>query len=905
MSGRHLGLRFGALALVGILSAGLIHVAASTVAPTEPASAADLSQFDPGRIIDDSVFFNGNALNADQVQAFLNSKVSWCQQGAICLKDYRQSTENKPADAMCAGYSGTTSESAADIIARVGQSCGISQKALIVTLQKEQGLVTSTRPSSWAYTIAMGQGCPDTSACDSQYYGFFNQVYGAAHQFKRYTNPPGTSNFFTWYAPGNTWNILYSPDRGCGSSPVYVHNAATAGLYYYTPYQPNRASLNAGYGTGDGCSTYGNRNFYNYFTDWFGSTRGFDVPAAFADTYAANRSWLGYATEGVTCSATGCVQQFQSGAIAQGPSGTFAVPTDYTTAWRNYGREFGPIGVPVSGQVCGDMQNACRQEFTGGWLVSSANVGVRFVGSNVRTVWGYWGREYGPLGLPMTDSNCEPNGGMCTQLFQGGWIVQQDAIGIRVVPNASVTTWSNWGREYEFLGMPTSDPMPTNWSDYTQQFQGGVITVTNGRGQLTSSTDPWVGTALDNPWLGAAQSTAPLCTLNAGGCYRPYDGGWVVQSQAGTFVLPREVLRVWSDWGREYNILGYPTNGPSSNPTNGNYTQQFQGGVITVTNGRGQLTSSTDPWVGTALDNPWLGAAQSTAPLCTLNAGGCYRPYDGGWVVQSQAGTFVLPREVLRVWSDWGREYNILGYPTNGPSSNPTNGNYTQQFQGGVITVTNGRGQLTSSTDPWVGTALDNPWLGAAQSTAPLCTLNAGGCYRPYDGGWVVQSQAGTFVLPREVLRVWSDWGREYNILGYPTNGPSSNPTNGNYTQQFQGGVITVTNGRGQLTSSTDPWVGTALDNPWLGAAQSTAPLCTLNAGGCYRPYDGGWVVQSQAGTFVLPREVLRVWSDWGREYNILGYPTNGPSSNPTNGNYTQQFQGGVITVTNGRGYKQ
>ena len=28
----------------------------------------------------------------------------------------------------------------------------------------------------------------------------------------------------------------------------------------------------AGYGTGDSCSAYGNRNFYNYFTDWFGET---------------------------------------------------------------------------------------------------------------------------------------------------------------------------------------------------------------------------------------------------------------------------------------------------------------------------------------------------------------------------------------------------------------------------------------------------------------------------------------------------------------------------------------------------------------------------------------------------------------------------------------------------------
>ncbi|MGO2521374.1 MAG: FG-GAP repeat domain-containing protein, partial [Microbacterium sp.] len=32
-------------------------------------------------------------------------------------------------------------------------------------------------------------------------------------------------------------------------------------------------ALRAGYGTGDGCSSYGNRNLYNYFTDWFGSTQ--------------------------------------------------------------------------------------------------------------------------------------------------------------------------------------------------------------------------------------------------------------------------------------------------------------------------------------------------------------------------------------------------------------------------------------------------------------------------------------------------------------------------------------------------------------------------------------------------------------------------------------------------------
>jgi hypothetical protein len=41
---------------------------------------------------------------------------------------------------------------------------------------------------------------------------------------------------------------------------------------YTHPYQPNQAALNNLYGIGDGCSAYGNRNFWRIFTGWFGST---------------------------------------------------------------------------------------------------------------------------------------------------------------------------------------------------------------------------------------------------------------------------------------------------------------------------------------------------------------------------------------------------------------------------------------------------------------------------------------------------------------------------------------------------------------------------------------------------------------------------------------------------------
>ncbi|MFT4260675.1 hypothetical protein [Microbacterium sp.] len=236
-----------------------------------------LAGFDAGNLISDEVFTNRDSMTEAQIQTFFNSKVSRCLGGTdedgraiVCLKDFTITSASRPADTYCDGYSGAANESAARIIYRVAQSCGINPQVLIVMLQKEQGLVTHTWPSAWRYDIALGQGCPDDASCNPDYVGFFQQIYGAARQMKIYLE----GRYFTYYAPGKTWSIRYNPNSSCGSAPVFVANAATSALYYYTPYQPNAAALKAGYGGGDACSAYGNRNFYNYFTDWFGPTRG-------------------------------------------------------------------------------------------------------------------------------------------------------------------------------------------------------------------------------------------------------------------------------------------------------------------------------------------------------------------------------------------------------------------------------------------------------------------------------------------------------------------------------------------------------------------------------------------------------------------------------------------------------
>lgn len=343
--------------------------------------------FDPGSIISDDEFFDGDALDAAGVQAVLDKRGAKCQ-GSECLRNYTETVESIPADELCEGYpvvktdknykvvtstsqsssssskasgdegktgaasgdssaskssdtsnqssasktSGTSASdsdksssgtnqgtrsssqsnqssqssngsaavkqssgqssaqsssktaagasadtfteatathSAAEIIANAGKSCGISQKVLLVMLEKEQGLVSATKPTQDAYDAALGLSCPDGAACDSKYKGFFKQVYGAAERFRYYLTH---EDEYGYYA--NRLNyVAFNPDKSCGGRNVWIGNNATALLYIYTPYQPNAAALAAGTGTGDACSSYGNRNFAIIYSGWFGDPR--------------------------------------------------------------------------------------------------------------------------------------------------------------------------------------------------------------------------------------------------------------------------------------------------------------------------------------------------------------------------------------------------------------------------------------------------------------------------------------------------------------------------------------------------------------------------------------------------------------------------------------------------------
>lgn len=230
--------------------------------------------FKAGNIISDAKFTDYNSMNASQIQQFLNSKNS------VCLKNTNKKYQSLVDDNGDGVVADSTSEkygrhapmTAAQLINAAAKIYKINPQVILVTLQKEQGLITRTDCPTWRYNTALGYGCPDSAPCDNSAFGFTRQIDYGTYHFRGYFNDSLS------YVPFSTGNhrIYYNPNQSCGSSIVNIQNRATASLYSYTPYQPNAGALAAGYGEAP-CGAYGNRNFYLYFRDWFGSGQTTDL----------------------------------------------------------------------------------------------------------------------------------------------------------------------------------------------------------------------------------------------------------------------------------------------------------------------------------------------------------------------------------------------------------------------------------------------------------------------------------------------------------------------------------------------------------------------------------------------------------------------------------------------------
>lgn len=678
-------------ALLGTLLVGI----QSTAAPAPAAEAASAANWDPGYIIDDSIFYDSTSMNANEVQGFLNSQIGQCDIAAyLCLNGYGKPTETRPADRYCAAYQGAPYQTAAQIIDGVARACGINQRVLLVLLQKEQGLVTSTAPSARAYEAATGMSCPDSAGCDPQFAGFFYQVYFAARQFQIYRLNPGNFGY-----RAQQWNnIQYNPNTDCGAQSVYIANQATAALYIYTPYVPNTAALGNLYGTGDGCSSYGNRNFWRIFSDWFGDPHSFTVHPGFASYWASQGGAGGQMGRPTSYLITlsenggGSYQRFQGGvAYASYQAGTaFVANNVFGQKYASYGGAAGSLGWPSTEQLCA-ASGVCYQVFTGGTITWSASTGAQVVGGGLSAIWAQFGGVYG-LGaaLAPTDFSQKANGIGWSQRFTGGTIVQSVA-GIFLVPhNAIEASWLGTGGGGGFYGWPTNAYSCASTS-CAQTFQGGVLSTTPGNGThaiLWGMQSYWEQNGALND-LGAATTDLRGSSVGGGGWVQKFaTGGLTLRPDGTTIRIPEAIWSTWDGAGAEA-YYGWPT--ASATCADGTCVQRFEYAAITSSpQGNFAIVGGFIPAWDAFGGLGTVGSAAAALRYGQANGGGWSQQFSGGVITQASgsAAIFTPVSPILSTWQYYGGEGTWLGWPTAAQSCNGTN--CTQQFQHGTAISNSG-----------------------------------------------------------------------------------------------------------------------------------------------------------------------------------------------------------------------
>ncbi|MDB5164318.1 MAG: hypothetical protein JWS12_936 [Candidatus Saccharibacteria bacterium] len=259
--------------------------------------------FNRNDIIDNAVFDKNNAMNAAQINNFLNNFPNSC----ISPNSGFQAID-PTGYSPSAGFSFGNFTTAGQVIYDAAQAYHINPQVLLVTLQKEQSLVNGgssicNSPSQNQYAAAVGYGCPDgghsysysnvnlyerngvmvtnvSSTCvnSASKVGFTQQVIRAAWLLK--FGEQRSQGNINWAEIHGNWNNSDDP-QSCYSGPmtqgtfkicpsgsstfydgnyiidgasIHIQNGPTAALYWYTPH------------------FNGNQNFFNLFTTWFGST---------------------------------------------------------------------------------------------------------------------------------------------------------------------------------------------------------------------------------------------------------------------------------------------------------------------------------------------------------------------------------------------------------------------------------------------------------------------------------------------------------------------------------------------------------------------------------------------------------------------------------------------------------
>ncbi len=524
-------------------------------------------------LISNAVYLNKNSMSRAQIQNFLESKGSK-------LATYKDQGPNE-----------TKKELASYLIWHAAQIWSINPQVILATLQKEQSLITNPNPSSIALRSAMGYDCPDSSACNSLYYGFANQVNMATYQFRyNYEALKGNSSFvdidgdvhgvgqYACNGPTHFYNNALRPGNtvtfkrntaisGTKDKTVKIANEATASLLCYTPHVGPLSET--GYSGSD--------NFVYWFKQWFGSTH-YSIRGSIKEFYDKNNgpALLGEPLQNEKTDGKGMWwQRFDKGYIAgQSNTGYYAVKG---SIGKHYTSHNGPstLGKPLSKETLSD-DGVWSQPFAQGYIAGKSDSGYFSIRGSIAVFF----KKYDGLarfGQPLS-AIVGLGSGVWEQKFKNGYVIGSKDRYYKTSPSAR-TYWLNHGGHGGRLGLPTSSTSSIGSGEY-QTYKGGALFGNNDTGYYALMGS--IGAKyLSNTSGIFARLGFPIeneKSVGSGAWSQRFENGYIAGSRGRYYVTSEQLYTYWINHGAQEGRLGLPR-ASSYSIGDGEY-QQYQGGIV-------------------------------------------------------------------------------------------------------------------------------------------------------------------------------------------------------------------------------------------------------------------------------------------------------------------------------------
>ena len=328
---------------------------------------AETAGFDPSNLISDERFTDIATLGgAEGIQRFLES------QGSVLADTSTEflSRLREPGDVGLKSRLPDPrpnlgrSRTAAELIFDAATGAGLNPQVVLVTLHKEQSLITgkfaSTASLQRALDHSLGYGCPDEGGCDDIFLGFYYQLFGNFDAAgNRYIGMPaalirsfsfesggtrvgrgpmidaagnafGNGNRVRTSRRGDTIvleNTQGPPNNAPATQSVTLSNFATTALYRYTPHVYN-----------------GNYNFWRFFSVWFKYKNG-TLLSVSGDTkiYIVDDGLKRQISSFVLTQrglSAGSIISVSAGELSEFPQGDIMVPKDGTLLKNPAGQYF-------------------------------------------------------------------------------------------------------------------------------------------------------------------------------------------------------------------------------------------------------------------------------------------------------------------------------------------------------------------------------------------------------------------------------------------------------------------------------------------------------------------------------------------------------------------------------------